>query len=201
MLHVETVQPDTLGLLKRIQALPILSETRLVGGTALALQFGHRRSIDLDFFGAWGEVNLQPELELCGEVARTGGTSRMQFYEVNRVKVDFVTYGYPWLRDALCEDDIRLAQVEDIAAMKLEAITNRGSKKDFVDVAYLLNAFSLKEMLSLYQTKYPTGLKLLVMRSLVYFDDAEDDPMPSMLKPLRWDEAKERLREAVRATA
>lgn len=77
MLHLETVQPDTLGLLKRIQALPILSETRLVGGTALALQLGHRRSVDLDFVGCWGEENLQSALESCGTVVRTGGTGRL----------------------------------------------------------------------------------------------------------------------------
>lgn len=201
MLHLETVQPDTLELLKRLQSLPVLSETRLVGGTALALQLGHRRSIDLDFFGNWGEVNLQSELESCGAVVRTGGTSRLQFYEIDQVKVDFVTYGYPWLREALCEGNIRIAQIDDIAAMKLEAITNRGSKKDFVDVVFLLERFSLKQMLDLYHRKYPAGLKLLVMRSLVYFDDAETTDMPVMLKPLGWDEAKERICDAVRATA
>ncbi len=201
MLHLETVHPDTLDLLKRIQSLSILSETRLVGGTALALHLGHRRSIDLDFFGNWGEVHLQSELESCGAVVRTGGASRLQFYEINRVKVDFVTYNYPWLREALREDNIRLAQIEDIAAMKLEAVTNRGSKKDFIDVAFLLGLFSLKQMLDLYQRKYPTGLKLLVMRSLVYFDDAETTDMPVMLKPLGWDEAKARICDAVRATA
>jgi predicted nucleotidyltransferase component of viral defense system len=201
MLHVETVSPDTLALLKRIQDLPILAETRLVGGTALALQLGHRRSIDLDFFGSWGDSNLQSELESCGTVVRTGGTQRMQFYEVNAVKVDFVTYPYAWLKEASIIDGIRLARIEDIAAMKLEAIANRGSKKDFIDVAFLLNRFSLKEMLGLYQSKYPTGLKLLVMRSLVYFDDAETTDMPVMLKALGWDEAKERICEAVRATA
>lgn len=63
MLHVETVSPGTLALLKKIQALGVLSETRLVGGTALALHIGHRCSIDLDFFGEWWEANLQAELE------------------------------------------------------------------------------------------------------------------------------------------
>ena len=201
MLHLETVHPDTLGLLKRIQALPILSETRLVGGTALALQLGHRRSVDLDFFGCWGEENLQSALESCGTVVRTGGTGRLQFYEVNQIKVDFVTYAYAWLKDASFEAGLRLAQIEDIAAMKLEAITNRGSKKDFIDVAFLLERFSLKEMLDVYQRKYPAGLKLLVMRSLVYFDDAETTDMPVMLKPLSWDEAKARICDAVRAIA
>jgi len=201
MLHLETIQPDTLGLLRRIQALPVLSETRLAGGTALALQLGHRRSIDLDFFGSWGEANLQSALESCGTVVRTGGTSRLQFYEINGVKVDFVTYAYSWLKDPLFEEGLRLAQIEDITAMKVEATNNRGDKKDFVDLVFLLERFSLKEMLELYQKKYPAGLKLLVMRSLVYFDDAEMTDMPVMLKPLDWDAAKARICEAVRATA
>lgn len=201
MLHIETVHPDTLGLLKRIQSLPVLSGTRLVGGTALALQLGHRESIDLDFFGNWGECDLQSDLESCGAVVRTGGTNRLQFYEVDHVKVDFVTHQYPWLEEALCEDGIRLAQIKDIAAMKLAAVTNRGRKKDFVDVAFLLDLLSMDEMLGLYQRKYPDGLKLFVMRSLVYFNDAEDEPMPVMLKPLDWETAKERIRVAVRETA
>lgn len=201
MLHLETVEPDTLELLRRLQSLPVLSETRLVGGTALALQMGHRCSVDLDFFGCWGESNLLPDLECCGAVVRTGGTSRLQFYEINQIKVDFVTYAYTWLKEVTLVDGLRLAQLEDIAAMKLEAITNRGSKKDFIDVAFLLNLFSLRDMLDMYQKKYPTGLKLLVMRSLVYFDDAETTDMPVMLTSLSWDEAKERICDAVRATA
>ena len=201
MLHLETIQPDTLGLLRRIQALPVLSETRLAGGTALALQLGHRRSIDLDFFGSWGEANLQSALESCGTVVRTGGTSRLQFYEINGVKVDFVTYAYSWLKDPLFEEGLRLAQIDDITAMKVEATNNRGDKKDFVDLVFLLERFSLKEMLELYQKKYPAGLKLLVMLCLVYIDDAEMTDMPVMLKPLDWDAAKARICEAVRATA
>jgi len=117
------------------------------------------------------------------------------------LKVDFVTYAYAWLKEASFEEGLRLAQIEDIAAMKLEAITNRGSKKDFIDVVFLLELFSLKEMLDVYQRKYPAGLKLLVMRSLVYFDDAETTDMPVMLKSLSWDEAKARICDAVRATA
>ena len=78
-------------------------------------------------------------------------TVRLQFYEVNQIKVDFVTYAYAWLKEAPLEGGLRLAQIEDIAAMKLEDVTNRGSKKDFIDVAVLLDLFSLKEMLNWYQ--------------------------------------------------
>ena len=201
MLHLETIDSDTLALLKRIQALDLLAQTRLVGGTALALHLGHRHSIDLDFFGVWGEVNLESILESCGTVVRTGGRDRLQFYEVNHVKVDFVTYQYAWLQEASIIDGVRLAHIDDIAAMKLEAITNRGSKKDFIDVAILLEHCSLKQMLELYHRKYPKGLKLHVMRSLVYFEDAEGTDMPLMLKPLSWETAKERICDAVRETA
>lgn len=198
MFYLETVSSDTLGLLKRLQALPVLSRTRLVGGTALALQLGHRRSVDLDFFGEWDEVNVQPDLETCGSVVRTGGTSRLQFYEINGVKVDLVTYAYGWLEGCVSEAGVRLAHVKDIAAMKLEAVTNRGSRKDFVDIAFLLKMFTLEQMLDLYQRKYPNGLRLLVMRSLAYFDDAETTDMPVMLKPMAWEDVKERIRDAVR---
>jgi predicted nucleotidyltransferase component of viral defense system len=94
-----------------------------------------------------------------------------------------------------------LAHLEDIAAMKLEAITNRGSRKDFIDVAVLLERFSLKQMLGWYHKKYPKGLTLHVLRSLAYFEDAEKTDMPFMLKPLTWKVAKERISDAVREVA
>lgn len=85
--------------------------------------------------------------------------------------------------------------------MKLEAITNRGSRKNFIDVAVLLEQFSLRNMLELYHRKYPQGLTLHVLRSLVYFEDAEETDMPLMLKPLAWEAAKERICDAVREVA
>jgi hypothetical protein len=85
--------------------------------------------------------------------------------------------------------------------MKLEAITGRGRKKDFIDLTFLLERYPLDTMLSWYRDKYPQGSEYLVLRSLVYFDDAEDDPMPVMLKPLDWETAKERIRVAVRRKA
>ena len=120
---------------------------------------------------------------------------------VETVKVDIVTYPYAWLKEASIIDGIRLAHIEDIAAMKLEAIANRGSKKDFMDVAVLLEHFSLEQMLDLYYRKFPKGLKLFIMRSLVYFEDAESTDLPKMLTPLAWEAAKERICDAVRATA
>ena len=202
MLHKSGIQSDTLDTLRRIQTQPELTGTRLVGGTALALQLGHRLSIDLDLFGIWDRtIDLLHILGRCGTVTEEHRTNNICVYNVSDIKVDVVYYDYAWLRDPIRVDGIRLAMMEDIAPMKLEAINSRGSKKDFIDLAFLLEQFSLEQMLSLYREKFPQGSEYLVMRSLVYFDDAEDDPMPVMLKPLSWDAAKERICEAVRATA
>ncbi len=93
---------------------------------------------------------------------------------------------------------MRLAGVRDIAAMKVNAITNRGTRKDFVDLAFLLERFSLNEIFDFYVRKYPEASPTLALRSLSYFVDAEMDPLPRMLKPFDWDEAKSRISAAVR---
>ena len=202
MLHLHTVDTHTLGLLRGIQAQAELSETRLVGGTALALQMGHRKSIDLDFFGLWDtSLDLGEVLSRCGHVQVEHTTKMIRTYFVESVKVDIVHYPYKWLDPVILNENIRLASISDIAAMKLEAVNNRGSKKDFMDVAFLLERFSLRELVKLYREKYPASNEYMILRSLVYFDDAELEPMPLMLKPLTWETAKERICDAVRETA
>ena len=133
MLHLEAIEPATLELLKRLQALPMFAETRLVGGTALALQLGHRVSVDLDVFGKWDYAeDLQLELSGVGHAEKESGTpnGRMAFFYVDGVKVDCVAYDmYPWLEPPVEEGGVRLAGVKDIAAMKVNAITNRGTRK------------------------------------------------------------------------
>jgi len=202
VLHIEAIEPDTLELLKQLQSDPGLVGIRLVGGTSLALQLGHRKSVDLDLFGSLGVMGgtLEHVLRGHGAVELVNRSKVVETYFVRGVKVDFVNYPYVWLAEPLCADGLTLASSQDIAPMKLEAITNRGSKKDFIDLAFLLETYTLSEMLELYTAKYPHGSEFLVLRSLVYFDDAEDDPMPVMLKPLSWNEAKARICDAVRAT-
>ena len=144
MLHLATLAPSTLGLLRRIQSQAAFADTRLVGGAALALHFGHRTSLDLDLFGSWKPL---PPLELAlsncaARVMKTGGEDALQFFTVDDVKIDCVAYPYKWLRPAVVSDGIRLADIPDIAAMKLAAATNRGTRKDFVDVYFLLRKYS-----------------------------------------------------------
>ncbi|MDD2599392.1 MAG: nucleotidyl transferase AbiEii/AbiGii toxin family protein [Kiritimatiellae bacterium] len=202
MLCRQAIRQDTLDTLKRIQLQPELSETRLVGGTALALQFGHRLSIDIDLFGVFDRMlDLQEILGRCGSVNQKHRTENIRVFNVNDIKVDVVYYDYLWLSPPLEVDGVRIAEITDIAPMKLEAINSRGSKKDFIDMFFLLQHFTLSEMLDLYRRKYPAGSEYLILRSLVYFDDAEDDPMPIMLKPIDWEGVKERIRVAVRKQA
>ncbi len=202
MLHLESVAPATLTLAQRLLALPELSEMRLVGGTALALQLGHRTSVDLDLFGSWDtRLPLNAVLSSCGQVEDQGGSGRMRFSAIDGVKVDCVNYPYPWLEPPVSGDGLRLASVSDIAAMKLAAATNRGTRKDFVDIAFLLKVFSFEKMMSLYRAKYTDANEYTVLRSLTYFDDAEEQPLPVMLMPFDWEEAKTTIRAVVEAYA
>lgn len=201
MLYYNTLQQSTLELLKNIQKIPIFKDCRLVGGTSLALQLGHRKSIDLDFFGS---ITASP-LEIQSELSQTGNLQIIQEskfifqYIIDNVKVDFVNYPYPWLSDAILEDDIILADKTDIAAMKLSAITNRGTKKDFIDLYELLNHFTLSQILDFYSKKYSNGIPFMTIKSLTYFEDAESDPMPFMMNSVTWDKVKTKILHEVQS--
>lgn len=201
MLYYNTLQQSTLELLKNIQKIPIFKDCRLVGGTSLALQLGHRKSIDLDFFGS---ITASP-LEIQSELSQTGNLQIIQEskfifqYIIDNVKVDFVNYPYPWLSDAILEDDIILADKTDIAAMKLSAITNRGTKKDFIDLYELLNHFTLSQILDFYSKKYSNGIPFMTIKSLTYFEDAESDPMPFMMNSATWDKVKTKILQEVQS--
>ena len=192
MLYLETVESSTLELLKKLQRLPVLEQTRLVGGTALALQLGHRKSIDLDFFGT---VDCEAEYlreSIAGIASLTilKESPHIHIYIVDGIKVDIVNYKYPWLDDVVLEQGLRLASVSDIAAMKITAIIGRGTKKDFIDIAFLLHHFSLEEILHFYAAKYNDSSVFMAMKSLAYFDDAETDPMPDMFVNQSWRQVK-----------
>ena len=202
MLHKETIDTSTLELLRKLQSLPELSQTRLVGGTALALQLGHRKSIDLDFFGQM-DTSLDELTFIISDFAQVkpiASSRMMRFLIVNDVKVDIVSYPYPWLEDPVQEEGIVLAGIKDIAAMKLSAITNRGTRKDFVDLYYLLQHYTLRELLGFYKSKYSDSQLFTVIKSLTYFDNAEKDPMPKMLRSADWDVIKQKITAEIRKT-
>ena len=199
MLQYQVLDPGTLDLLKKMSSNALFSEYRLVGGTALALQFGHRKSIDLDFFGnvLIDETDMIQTLTEFGTVRQTTKSPHIQSFFVNEIKVDIVHYPYNWLVQEITIDNIRLASIQDIAPMKLSAIANRGTKKDFVDVSLLLNYLSLNEMLTLYNKKYPQSSDFFVLRSLTYFEDAEQNADPEMLAEYNWQTIKEKIIDEV----
>lgn len=118
-------------------------------------------------------------------------------YNVDSIKVEFVNYRCPLLRPFVEKSGLRLVSPEDIAAMKLSAIAGRGSKKDFIDLYLLLNHFTLREMMDFYLEKFPDGSQFLAVRSLVYFDDAENEAAPRMFVDVSWEEIKLRILEEV----
>jgi len=199
MLHYETIEPTTLELLKKIQQLPEFKNTRLVGGTALALQIGHRKSVDLDIFG---EINcdssvLQTALSSIANVTPLKLTKNINIFIVDNVKVDIVKYKYSWIDDLVEKDGLKLSSTKDIAAMKVTAIVGRGSIKDFVDIAHLLDYYSINDILNFYQQKYYDGSMFLALKSLTYFDDAEGCLMPYMFTDMSWEDVKNRIISAL----
>ena len=200
MLSLQTIHPDTLELLKTLMHLPILGQMRLVGGTSLALQYGHRRSIDLDLFGKTTEdVDELTEVlhDSVENVVRGNCSKRIKAYMLNGVKVDIVNYDYPWIDALVAEDNIRLASPKDIAAMKVNAVMGRGTKKDFIDVYFLLRHFSLEELIKLYLQKYNDGSEYRALLSMSYFADADSQPMPYMFESIDWETVKNRIRKEV----
>jgi hypothetical protein len=105
-----------------------------------------------------------------------------------------VNYPYEWISPCEFENNIRLAGIDDIAAMKLSAITGRGSRKDFIDIYFLLDKYSLADLLKLYNGKYPDGSEFLVLRSLNYFIDADQDLMPVMISNVEWNQVKNEIK-------
>ncbi|MBN2745453.1 MAG: nucleotidyl transferase AbiEii/AbiGii toxin family protein [Bacteroidales bacterium] len=173
MLFTESVEKSTLELLKRIQEDDVFSAFFLVGGTALSLQIGHRRSIDLDFFTTESIDNQE-----LTDYLRLNYSFNLDYLSKNTikgdiegVKTDFISHQYPLIDRIKYLSHIRMASKLEIAAMKLNAITGNGSRiKDFIDVAFLSAYYSLDDMLDAYERKYNSN-KILALKSLTYFED------------------------------
>lgn len=202
MLSIQTVQPDTLELLKAISAQPEVKELRLVGGTALTLQYGHRQSVNLDFFGKLPEDKdeLIDVVRRVGDVTVLNRSKIILQMVVNQVKVDFVDYSrYPWIDEPILGDGFVLASDKDIAAMKINAIMGRGTRKDFIDLYVLLQHYSLTQIMDFYRQKYPEFSEYRALLSMTYFDDAEMQDMPLMFIKTPWESMKTSIIQAVEA--
>ena len=201
MLSYGTVEAHTLELLKAFMQQDLFAPMRLVGGTALALQYGHRQSVDLDMFGPvqFDSLEMRHVLNPLGKLTFVKETSNIKIYLLDGIKVDFVNYAYPWIDNAIEEEGIRLASDKDIAAMKINAIEGRGSKKDFIDLYFLLKHYTLQEILDFYCRKYPENSVFRAILSLSYFDDADSQMMPKMFMEGDWDCIKNCLSDVVKS--
>jgi hypothetical protein len=203
MLQTQTVANDTLALLKTLMGDKRFSDFILAGGTNLALQIGHRQSIDLDLFPykSFDAYALERYLkENYSFVSRMVKDVDTVTGYINDIKVDFVAHIYPILQYPLVEEGIRMYSLQDIACMKLVAISTSGTRlKDFVDVAFLSTRMSLNEMLMAYAKKYDRPNYFHAVKGLSYFDDINFDTQINLInKKFDWKKIEKRIREMIK---
>lgn len=201
MLHKETVSKEMWELLQKMMKDEKLKDFTLVGGTALSLMLGHRLSIDIDLFttNAFNERSIFNHLADNYPVAVKNMFENTLLLEISNIKVDIIAHQYEWQTPAKIEENVRLASLEDIGAMKLHAIFQDGSRiKDFVDMHFLLEHNSLKTYLDFYQKKYG-GNPSLAALSLLHYDNIDRDVQIKMMKgkDITWQKIEERLKKSV----
>ena len=203
MLQEQAIPGSTLKLLKKLTAQDFLHDFNLVGGTALALYWGHRISVDIDLFTDKKTDLLFIEGKLnetdCAEFLSRSPIAL--FYSIESIKCDFLIYPYPFNYPPVSENNLKIAAPDDIVTMKLGAITNRGAKKDFVDLFYILQHYEIQKLCDLYMSKYKTKDLFALFRSLTFFNDAEPQEMPEILidKNLKWATVIKEIQKKVKA--
>ena len=197
----QTVSPETLNLIKSFGDDNLPKNTYLAGGTAIALQIGHRKSLDLDFFTDTEFVENQWQQKL----EKKFGFKLMQkdwqtlTGEINTTKFSLFYYKYPLIEKNVDFYVIKLASLEDLSAIKLDVVISRGTKRDLIDIYFLAKKFGLTKMFEFYERKYGNFAEreLMIKKSLIYFDDAEKDENPQMLVNFDWEELKRFFRKEI----
>jgi hypothetical protein len=193
--HSNVIPASTETTLCTLRDAKVLDRFYLAGGTALALQFGHRLSLDLDFFSPehFSEDNLLQQLQALTGFALVSKAPYTLHATVDKTKVSFLGYAYPMLFPTNKFLDVAVADPRDIACMKVSAIASRGTKRDFVDLYVSAERYGLKEILRLFDRKYTQAhySMIHILKSLTFFADAEKDPMPHMLVTLDWEKVKQ----------
>jgi hypothetical protein len=193
--HREVIPASTETTFHRLRDANILASFYLAGGTGLALQLGHRLSLDLDFFAEqlFDEEMLLQRIHVLGEFALVARAPHTLHATLGETKISFLGYAYPVLFPFRSYEGVSVADPREIACMKITAIANRGTKRDFVDLYVSARKYGLTELLHLFARKYAQTRysQPHLLKSLVFFDDAEKEPMPRMLVPLEWEEVKQ----------
>jgi hypothetical protein len=206
--HLEVLTPEQQIVLREVGTSATQRGFYLGGGAALGIYLGHRQSVDLDWFT--GErienpLELAKDLQGRGVGLQVGSAQQKTLHgDVRGVRVSFFEYRHPLLAPPLRQSDLgcTIASLEDLAAMKLLAVAQRGAKKDFLDIhALARHGLQLAEMLLLFRRKFAVEDVSRVLYGLCYFEDADPDPTPAMHAAVTWDQAKADIRAWVKATA
>jgi hypothetical protein len=185
MLYKETVSNTTLDLIRTLQADRMLQGFLLVGGTALSLQIGHRISIDIDLC-TQNEFETQELLEYLEPTY----AFQLQYMHKNTLKgiingvfVDLLRHNYKLIENPISDENILMASRQDIAAMKVNAVTGNGTRvKDFIDIYFLLKEYSFGELIGFYSQKYENRNDFHIIKSLTYFNDVITEDWPNMTR-------------------
>ena len=203
MLHTSTVEPSTLVVLKQLMSIPDLEDFYLVGGTCLSLRYGHRISVDLDLFSIKDFENekIISVLEKRFETFQYRNPNNPVgiFGFISDIKIDLVKhYYFKQIDAAVIEDEIRMFSDKDIIAMKIFALLKRAQKKDFWDVAELLQHYSIQNFIDFYNEKYPNQMLLIsIPHALTYFEDANESEDPISLKGQTWESVQTIIKQKV----
>jgi Nucleotidyl transferase AbiEii toxin, Type IV TA system len=209
MLHLNCIDPSLYNVLLDFCKFPELSNFSLVGGTALSLQLGHRRSDDLDFFTdrsfdimelKTAILTYNPNVAFLTET-RQGISFSLPLPDMpgDARKLDIYNWAVKFIRPAIQEDGVRLASLEDIAAFKFDTVCHRKEKKDYVDIAVLLETFSFGQMLDFYKEKFPMNDKRVVLSQILDLEGLEHSAEPVMLIDLTPAQAVQRIEEHVKS--
>ncbi len=209
--YEQATTPACLRALDYLRQQSFIGNFYLAGGTALALQIGHRVSTDLDWFSA-GQRLLAPERETIRRILQAADDEQfvvaaeqdgMMFTRLLGAEVSFIYQHHPLLEPPVSYRGIQLASPVDIGLMKLAAINSRGTRRDFIDLYSLRDVVTLDRLLELATVKYadrPSFLAVAV-RALAYFEDAERQPVPRMLTPVEWADVRAYCEAAARRLA
>ena len=196
-LYWETITPEMRQVMAGFGQSEIGARFYLAGGTALALQLGHRKSVDLDFFSPTEDIPsirqpLIDALQAFDPLLANAAWGNLVFL-ARGVQVGFYGYGYHMVDDFMLADGMRLASIEDIGLMKLDALLGRASRKDFYDLYVICQQIPLQTLLGDAPRKYPStrDFESMAARRLVYFERAEQEEPVPLLKPVLWEEVKE----------
>ncbi|MFQ5456494.1 MAG: nucleotidyl transferase AbiEii/AbiGii toxin family protein [Nitrospirota bacterium] len=194
-MFIEVLPEDVPSYLETISRSGILASFYMAGGTGLALQLGHRRSVDLDFFTKrpFDPSETAKKISYIGNFSiesKSQGTLHGLFHNV---KLSLFHYSYSLLKNLHPFMGLQIADAIDIGCMKIDAISSRGYMRDFIDLYVICNeVVSLKELLVFFEKKYKgvSYNKVHIMKSLIYFEEAEQEPLPKMLKKIEWNDVK-----------